>query len=70
MHVMFEVAVHDRRPPRPPQPAEERGLTDDIWSIVEECWAVHPNDRPSMDAVISRISGDFMNQALSFYEPM
>lgn len=51
----MEVAVRDGRPPRPPQLAEERGLTDTVWSLIQDCWAVQPVDRPSMTAVRARI---------------
>lgn len=51
----MEVAVHDERPPRPPQPAGERGLSDAVWSLIQDCWAVQPAERPSMTAVRSRI---------------
>lgn len=51
----MEVAINDGRPPRPPQPAEERGLSDEVWLLIQDCWAVQPAERPSMAAVRSRI---------------
>lgn len=51
----MEVAVHDGRPPRPAQPAEERGLSDATWALIQDCWAVQPIDRPDMTAVNARI---------------
>ena len=44
--VISEVGVHDRRPSRPPEPASSKGLSDDVWSFMQECWAVQPGDRP------------------------
>lgn len=40
---------------RPPQPTEERGLTDEFWSLIEDCWATKPGDRPNMTTIVSRI---------------
>lgn len=52
---MFKVASSNVRPPRPPEPAEKRGLSDEVWSLMQECWAVEPSDRPNMTAVYTRI---------------
>lgn len=53
--VIGKVGFSDGRPSRPPQPAEDRGLTDEVWSLMENCWAVQPGDRPSMMTVLARI---------------
>lgn len=49
------MAVRDGRPLRPPQPAEIRGLSDEIWELIQECWAVRPRDRPDMTAVLAQV---------------
>lgn len=53
--VILEVAVRDGRPQRPPEPAETRGLSDEIWKLIQDCWAVQPEDRPNMTAVAAQV---------------
>lgn len=53
--VIIEVTKRNGRPPRPPQPAEDRGLTDEVWSLIEDCWATQPGDRPNVTTIVSRI---------------
>jgi hypothetical protein len=35
---------------------ETLGLDDEIWSIVEDCWQVDPEQRPTAKEVINRLS--------------
>lgn len=53
--VMFKVVFSDARPPRPPEPAGNRGLSDEVWSLMQDCWAVRPNERPNMTTVVARV---------------
>ncbi|KAL5522146.1 hypothetical protein ACEPAF_2003 [Sanghuangporus sanghuang] len=53
--VISEVAVHDRRPTWPGPSAAEKGLTELIWSIMQECWQTWPDERPDMPFVVSRL---------------
>ncbi|KAL5480348.1 hypothetical protein ACEPAI_1618 [Sanghuangporus weigelae] len=53
--VFIAVAVRDKRPPRPGQVATEKGLTDDVWSIMQDCWKTWPNERPDMLFVVSQL---------------
>jgi hypothetical protein len=49
---MLEVK-QGKRPLRPPHdPSSSRGLTDEVWKLMEECWASHPEDRPSAAKVV------------------
>lgn len=47
-----------KRPQRPLNTSEAwaSGLTDGIWSLMEECWREDPATRPSIDQVLSRLS--------------
>ena len=47
---MREVVEKGRSPMKPKRTEDafsRFGLTEDIWRMMEECWARRPNDRPS-----------------------
>jgi hypothetical protein len=52
---VMEVAVYDRRPSRPIEPATRRGLDDTIWAIMEHCWKTLPGERPKMPEVLAQL---------------
>ncbi|KAL5522144.1 hypothetical protein ACEPAF_2001 [Sanghuangporus sanghuang] len=62
--VFIAVAVRDKRPSRPGQSATEKGLTDDVWSIMQDCWKTWPNERPDMLSVVSQFE-----EVISIREP-
>lgn len=35
---------------------EARGLTNDVWALIERCWAQDPKARPTIDVVIEELS--------------
>lgn len=38
----------------PPRPSGEDGrqrISDELWNLMTRCWAVKPEDRPTMDSV-------------------
>lgn len=35
--------------------AVERGLSDEIWTLMTECWSRHPSDRPAMRDVVREL---------------
>lgn len=39
--ILFKVAVKRARPERPD------GVRDDVWQLIERCWAHEPSDRPT-----------------------
>ena len=45
---------------RPLRPSDDRcrirGLDDEIWNIIETCWAQEPNDRPSAGQIVEHLS--------------
>ena len=41
--------------PRPDSGATEKGLTDDLWLLMQECWTRYPSQRPGMDVVVKRL---------------
>lgn len=53
---MVQVVLYDKRPPRPPEPATQRGLNDRWWSLMQTCWLKNPTNRPAMSAVMDHFS--------------
>ena len=49
--------------------AQQRGLTDEIWKLLERCWEQKPNKRPLMEEVVRRWQGfevrEFANSTLA-----
>ncbi|KAF8056270.1 kinase-like domain-containing protein [Lyophyllum atratum] len=49
---------------RPARPSDstgawlEWGLTESIWSLMEDCWKQNPKERPSIEQVISRLTSN------------
>jgi len=53
--VMFKVA-HGERPPRPIGSLYmNRGLNDDMWKLMEDCWEHIPANRPTAYQIIYRL---------------
>ncbi|KAF9650537.1 hypothetical protein BDM02DRAFT_3259721 [Thelephora ganbajun] len=47
--------------PAKPQTAEQLGLTTEIWKFIEKCWSADPNERPTINEVVSIWEG-FINE--------
>ncbi|KLO08369.1 kinase-like protein [Schizopora paradoxa] len=45
----------DDVPCHPGAVSRRRGLSDDLWSLIQECWATQASSRPSSRAVLQRI---------------
>ncbi|KAF8999179.1 kinase-like domain-containing protein [Cyathus striatus] len=43
-------------PPKPDSKAYQSGLTDWMWSLIEECWDQNPTKRPMISDVVDRLS--------------
>ena len=41
--------------PERPQEAEGVWFTDDLWGMLEWCWSRQPEDRPTVEAIFSRL---------------
>lgn len=55
--VMFAVK-QGKRPPRPSYGVSQiRGLTDDIWNVMEDCWIQDPVARPSATNIVEFLRG-------------
>ncbi len=53
--VLREV-VKGNRPERPIHPTViSRGLDDDLWVLIAQCWAQEPMDRPHISEVIEEL---------------
>ena len=50
-HVVARKVTKGERPGRPEGP-EGAWFTDDLWRILELCWAIPPESRPSIEAVL------------------
>lgn len=42
--------------PRRPKSALRFGLTDEVWTLMKQCWDRLPNHRPSMKTIISELT--------------
>ena len=42
--------------PRKPESAGSLGFTDELWSIVEQCWSADVDTRPDVKDVISYLT--------------
>jgi len=51
----MEVAICNHRPARPTGLATQRGLDNDVWSLMEDCWKREPTERPTMKGVVARL---------------
>lgn len=48
--------MEGKRPARPLHDlSRTRGLNDEVWSLVESCWAQNPAERPSADQVVKQL---------------
>ncbi|KAG6824792.1 hypothetical protein H0H92_005822, partial [Tricholoma furcatifolium] len=56
--VIMNKVSKGQRPKRPFSGSASRnfrGLTEDVWALIEACWTAHPMDRPAIDTVIQRL---------------
>jgi hypothetical protein len=48
--------VEDRRPPRPCQEfGTDNGLNDAMWELIEQCWKMIPEHRPTASDVVREL---------------
>jgi hypothetical protein len=51
---------------RPLRPSDDRchsrGLNDEIWNVIETCWAQEPNDRLSARQIVERLRPSFASR--------
>lgn len=54
-----EVVIKSAQGARPRRPTElhiiARGLDDNLWNIMTDCWNNDPADRPSIDQVLAHL---------------
>ncbi|KAF7374755.1 Kinase-like protein [Mycena sanguinolenta] len=52
--VMFDVLKGDR----PDRPSGEPAMSDVLWELVNDCWTQEPETRPTIQAVVEKLSSD------------
>jgi len=49
-----------RKGGRPPKPIErviiQRGLDNDLWRLIKDCWAQQPTSRPAVNDIVRRLN--------------
>ncbi|KAL5480351.1 hypothetical protein ACEPAI_1621 [Sanghuangporus weigelae] len=63
--VVTEVAVNDKRPEWPEQ---HRGLTDNVWGLMQRCWETQPVDRPDMPVVVATLEAADLHKKLAMQD--
>ncbi|KZT54923.1 kinase-like protein [Calocera cornea HHB12733] len=53
--VFYKITIVGERPAHPGREAEERGLCDDMWAILEDCWKANGTDRPTSRELVERL---------------
>jgi len=51
-----QVVLEGKRPPRPSN-SEGLGITDEIWNLLELCWAKDASSRPLVNHVVRCLEG-------------
>lgn len=52
--------INGKRPPRP-EHTDRLGLTDELWGIMQLCWASDPNLRPELFVVKDALQAPSMD---------
>jgi len=48
--------MRGKRPPRPMHGlSRTRGISDKLWTLVEDCWAQDPTQRPTAGQIVERL---------------
>ncbi len=51
-HTLVLAIANDVLPEFPGSPAVERGLSDQMWQLLQHCWRCDPAERPSTDELL------------------
>ena len=54
----------DGEPPERPRGVEGMRFTDDLWRMLERCWAIRPDARPGISAVLEFLERDTRSPSL------
>lgn len=57
--VITEILINQNRPLRPPEPAMQRGLNDQMWDMMTACWKTLPEERPHMRQVVDTLMPNY-----------
>ena len=54
---MFKITSGERpsRPPANDPTFQERGMTRDLWELMEDCWVSDPGERPTSQDIVHRL---------------
>ena len=48
--------MRGRRPTRPMlELCETRGISDELWDLIQTCWAQNPMERPTAEQIMERL---------------
>jgi hypothetical protein len=50
--------LHAQRPPRPTSAECRLAISDNMWSLIQQCWAQAASDRPPMQFVFSKLNAE------------
>ena len=54
--MIYRKIEKDELPERPvDERVIERGLDDEMWKLLCQCWAKEPEDRPSIDDLVTQL---------------
>ena len=56
-NVIHNIVEKKMMPPRPESPEKNIWLTDDLWTLMEQCWSSDANCRPPMPIVAECMNG-------------
>lgn len=48
--------IAGKRPQRPDDDALIEPISDELWSVIEECWAHEAEKRPEMSSVVKKLT--------------
>jgi hypothetical protein len=54
---MFKITRGERpsRPPASDPTFQQRGMTRDLWELMEDCWVSDPGERPTSQDIVHRL---------------
>ncbi|KAF8510225.1 ras guanine nucleotide exchange factor domain-containing protein, partial [Hysterangium stoloniferum] len=57
--------INGARPTRPPPEVTQRGLSDGLWGLMQQCWLQAPASRPAVTDIVRNMKGYQSNRSFS-----